>query len=417
MLMKKIVKGVTKSLFAPVTPVEVVAPTLAEEALYQANSSFQQSSINYGYWEIPNNAPKKPMDNALKTSPTSRRMRNNTPKLIPKTLRFLQGSEGYERSVYWCIKNYIPTNSLGLLYAPSAFLKSFVAIDLACSVAEGVEWCGNKVSKGAVLYVAAEGALGTSRRIRGWEIQNKRTVRNLFVLDHAIYLTSPEDMSSLQNAIKMLEESNGIKFDLIVLDTLARTFIGDENTQQDMSKFITACDSLKTEVNCSILLVHHTGKDASKGARGSSALRAACDCEFQVQRIDGSTSVNVICTKQKDDEEAKPIKLDFETVLLDIFDEEHNELETLVKINHSTQSPTIGSKLANEILEHIEAQPQKKTTRRMLREFLYPNKARLEDKERKQIQRALKVLLGTKKIMVTKLDTKPQDCDEIRLAD
>ncbi len=67
--------------------------------------------------------------------------------------------------------------------------------------------------------------------------------------------------------------------------------------------------------------------------------------------------MNVICTKQKDDEEAKPIKLDFETVLLDIFDEEHNELETLVKIKHSAQSPAIGNQLANEIIEHIEAQP------------------------------------------------------------
>lgn len=418
MFLKTLAKGAAKNLFAPAIPNEVIAMTLAEEPTYQTYSSLSQSSLSYGYRDVGSNSSKK-MEAVVPERPRQHRPKQHLePKIFPpKTLKFLKGSEGYERSVYWCIKNYIPTNSLGVMYAPSASLKSFIAIDIACSVAEGVEWCGNKVSQGAVLYVAAEGALGTSRRIKGWEIQNKKTIRNLFVLDHAIYLTTPEDMSSLQNAIKTLEEANEIKFDLIILDTLARTFLGDENTQQDMSKFITACDSLKTEINCSILLIHHSGKDASRGARGSSALRAACDCEFQVQRIDGKTSVNFISTKQKDAEEQNPIQLDFETVPLEIFDDEHNELETLVKINHSIQNLPAGSQLANRILEHIEAQPQKNTTRIMLREFIYPNKSKLEDKERKQMQRALKQLQDSKRIIITKLDTRPQDCDEIRLAD
>ena len=69
--------------------------------------------------------------------------------------------------------------------------------------------------------------------------------------------------------------------------------------------------------------------------------------------------------------------------MLDIFDEEHIELETLVKINHSFQSPTVGGQFANNILEHVKAQPHRKTTRKILRAFACPNKEKLEDKERK----------------------------------
>ncbi|OEE34432.1 hypothetical protein A1QO_07900 [Vibrio genomosp. F10 str. ZF-129] len=401
MSLKKLVIATVNNLVAP--------NQTAAEPPYNVYSSLSQASFNYGHSEgIPSKMLTKPESHAT-LSPREERI------FKPKTLKFLRGSEGYERTLYWCVKNYIPTNSMGVIYAPSASLKSFLAIDIACSVAEGFDWCGNKVKKGAVLYVAAEGALGASRRIRGWEIHNNATVNNLFVLDHAIFLTYPADMTSLKNAIKALEESNRIKFDLIILDTLARNFIGDENTQQDMSKFITACDSLKAEIECSILLIHHTGKDASKGARGSSALRAACDCEFQVQRIDGGKSLNFISTKQKDIEECEPIQIDFETVQLDVFDDEHNEIETLVKVAHSMQKKTAGNNLETKILEYIDAQPNKKITRKMLREFIYPNQKKLEDKERKQLQRALKSLQESKLIFVFQLDNRSQGSDEIQL--
>lgn len=418
MLFKILAKGAAKSLLEPAAPNEVVAMTLANEPAYQLCSSLSHSSLDYGYHEAMGSSSKKGEDIIHEPLQKPRTKQNLEPKIFtPKTLKFLKGSEGYERSIYWCVKNYIPTNSLGVMYAPSASLKSFVAIDIACSVAEGINWCGNKVSKGGVLYVAAEGALGTSRRIRGWEIENKRIVQNLFVLDHPIYLTKAEDMSSLKNSIKTLEKASGVKFDLIILDTLARTFVGDENTQQDMSKFITACDSLKAEVNCSILLVHHTGKDASKGARGSSALRAACDCEFQIQRINGSTSVSFTSTKQKDADEKPPIQLDFDTVLLGIYDEEDQELETLVKVDHSLDKTPSGDLVKDKILEYLKAQPSGKTTRKKLRDFLYPNSEKMEAKERKQFQRAMKRLLDTNKIRITLVGERPQDIDEIRFID
>lgn len=86
---------------------------------------------------------------------------------------------------------------------------------------------------------------------------------------------------------------------LIVVDTLARSFEGEENSASDMGAFVRACDRIRAETGATVLVVHHSGKDADKGARGSSALRAACDFEFKVVSP-GKKVAKLTCTKAKD---------------------------------------------------------------------------------------------------------------------
>ncbi|HHX8345316.1 TPA: helicase RepA family protein [Vibrio alginolyticus] len=351
------------------------------------------------------NYPKKKVSND-----SSPELKGITPH---KILKFLRGSQGFDRSVTWCINNIIPARSLGAIVAPSSSLKSFIAIDLACSISAGTNWCGNNVTQGATLYVAAEGALGASRRIRGWEIKNGIDAKNLFVLDHSIFLTSHADKSALISKITSIEKENNVKFTLIILDTLARNFSGDENTQKDMGEFINECDSLKSEIECSVLLIHHTGKDTSKGGRGSSSLRAACDYEFQIQRIHNTHSANFICTKQKDAEEHPPIEICLETINLGIFDDEGGEITTLVKSSDAIVKQTTNNELANRIVLFIEDQPDGKTTRKQLREHLYPLQDKLEDKERKQLQRAISELLRSDRIRIAQQGKRAEDGDEI----
>jgi RecA-family ATPase len=65
---------------------------------------------------------------------------------------------------------------------------------------------------------------------------------------------------------------------LIVIDTLARNFGGgEENTSQDMSRFIDSGDKLRKDFSASVLVLHHPGKNTEKGARGHSALLAGVD--------------------------------------------------------------------------------------------------------------------------------------------
>jgi len=86
---------------------------------------------------------------------------------------------------------------------------------------------------------------------------------------------------------------------LIVLDTLARVMAGgNENAPDDMGQLIGNCDRLRQESGSHVMLVHHTGKDEARGARGHSSLRAATDTEIEVSGGNGLSFAKV--TKQRE---------------------------------------------------------------------------------------------------------------------
>ena len=72
--------------------------------------------------------------------------------------------------------------------------------------------------------------------------------------------------------------------DLVIIDTFAHTLIGNENSGEDVGLAIKHCKGIHTATGAMVLLIHHSGKDASKGARGWSGLRAAADVELCVTR-------------------------------------------------------------------------------------------------------------------------------------
>lgn len=117
---------------------------------------------------------------------------------------------------------------------------------------------------------------------------------------------------------------------MIVLDTLARCFGGsDENAAKDMGAFIQGCDHIKAETGATVLVIHHSGKDLDKGARGSSAFRAALDVEFNVRREGEGGALVLSCTKMKDSEEPTTRAYDLSPLNLYI-DNDGEEVNSLV---------------------------------------------------------------------------------------
>ncbi|WP_276207948.1 AAA family ATPase [Photobacterium damselae] len=126
-----------------------------------------------------------------------------------------------------------------------------------------------------------------------------------------------------------MKKNNDIKVELIVLDTLARNFSGDENNNDAMGKFIRGCDFVKAFTGASVLAIHHSGKDVSKGGRGHSSLNAAIDCEFQVSH-DSKTGLTTLSnTKMKDAEEAADLVFDFKPIDLGIMCEDGEPITSL----------------------------------------------------------------------------------------
>ncbi len=68
----------------------------------------------------------------------------------------------------YLVKGLIEEGSLALLFGAPSSGKSFLALDLAASIAAGRDWCGRRVSQGPVFYIAGEGHAGVRRRLAAW---------------------------------------------------------------------------------------------------------------------------------------------------------------------------------------------------------------------------------------------------------
>ncbi len=199
--------------------------------------------------------------------------------------------------MHWLVQSIIPAEGLAALYGASGSGKSFLILDMAFSIASGeAYWFGLRVTKTRVIYICLEGELGLGKRINAWSSYFKKPIPTelRFVIQPFNLLSS--DVSDLANAIIATRGTNS----LVIIDTLNRAAPGaDENSSVDMGNIIAAAKQLQSLIGGVVLLVHHTGKDSTKGLRGHSSLYAALDNAIEVIKADNHCEWKV--GKSKDD--------------------------------------------------------------------------------------------------------------------
>ena len=209
-----------------------------------------------------------------------------------------------DEPVEWLIDGVIPDRSFIALYGPPGSFKSFHALHIAHCVATKKDWMGRRVKKsGAVLYLAGEGFGGIGARIKACKIHHQiEQGAPIYIVRHQLNLrSSAEDFNALMMAIVQLVEQTGMEFCLAIVDTLARAFGGgNENSSEDMGAFITAMGKIQEFLNCALMVLHHSGKDAAKGLRGHSSLLGAVDTELELLRFDEQMKGVLTISKQKD---------------------------------------------------------------------------------------------------------------------
>lgn len=205
----------------------------------------------------------------------------------------------------WLVHDTITEHGLTLIYGPTGSYKSFLALDLALHVAQGASWCARPTIPGRVIYCAGEGASGIKKRITAWSDAHQADAIDTFGMVATMPIFGDDDQLR-EFAVECLTWKPG----LIVFDTVAHAMAGmDENTQKDSGLFVARCAELARTLDCAVILVHHTGKDANKGARGSTVLPAACDTILEVSKP-RPLEMLVSMPKQKDAEAwTKPIGL------------------------------------------------------------------------------------------------------------
>jgi len=183
------------------------------------------------------------------------------------------------------VQGLLTTGGSSMLYGDSHSGKTFFTIDLAAAIARGCDWMGRRVEQGLVLYLAAESPESVRCRLQAYQKHHCVRVPNFFIAQKAINLFADNvDMEAIIEEVRALEAEHGQPVRLIVGDTLARMSAGaNENMGQDMGRVIARIDQIRSACSTAhFMLIHHTGRNASAGARGWTGMRAAVDTEIEV---------------------------------------------------------------------------------------------------------------------------------------
>lgn len=236
----------------------------------------------------------------------------------------------------YLIDDLLPASGVAAIYGPPGSYKSFMALDLALSISTGKDWHGlESEMPGTVLYVAAEGANGVRERIAAWCKHHRRNHGPIMLMPIPVMLDSAIEVQALIEALMAERDASNQPIRMIVIDTLARSHSGDENSAKDIGLILNACFRISNSLdNCMVLLVTHTGKDLEKGIRGSSAINGAVYCSFLVTKPSVGQML-VKNTKQKDGVEVEPMRFAMELVSLGISDRKGRERRSLVPILES----------------------------------------------------------------------------------
>ena len=201
----------------------------------------------------PTPTPDADEDNASETKSTLRRLPMDKLLTQPFPFDFIEGVffDGQASTI-------TGRNSAG---------KTFFVIDAAMHVATGQKWRGHDVAQRNVLYIALEGATGIRERVEAWGKHHKVDPHTIpfAVMDGSMNLLR-NDKATEQDVLAFARQCEA---KWIIIETLARLMPGgNESGGEDMGTVIQVLNKLRRATGAHVTVVHHLGKDKSKGSRG-----------------------------------------------------------------------------------------------------------------------------------------------------
>ncbi len=205
----------------------------------------------------------------------------------------------------YLVDHLLMQKSFSMMIGESNVGKTFIALDLAYHIVCGKPWRGFKVKPFSVLYIATEGTQGIRNRIVGVKrhYPEYETGPNyIYVIYQSVdFYTNNNHLKEIKKFMLEIEERDSCRFGMVIVDTLSRALAGgNENSPDDIGKVIARFDHLRDAMNVHVMLVHHKGKDMSRGGRGHSKLGCDIDTVIDIVGVTGDTGV-IQLPKQKDD--------------------------------------------------------------------------------------------------------------------
>jgi len=234
------------------------------------------------------------------------------------------------------VKNVLMREALAAIFGPSGSGTSFTAIDLAFAISDGREWFGCRVTPCDVLYIGLEGEAGLARRVKAYRKRHGTDVgKRVRFIAAPFSLLYPDDIDALVATVK----EAGIRDGVTVLDTLNAATPGmDENASGAMGLAIAAVKRIRDECGGLVILIHHPGKDETKGLRGHSSLHAALDTVIEVSRKGDRRAWKL--TKAKDGADGAEHQFRLEVVEVGT-DEDGDPITSCVIVPEETAADTV----------------------------------------------------------------------------
>ncbi|HEY4175848.1 MAG TPA: AAA family ATPase [Kofleriaceae bacterium] len=198
----------------------------------------------------------------------------------------------------WLIEELWADEAVGIVGGEPKCCKSFLALDMAVSVAGGVP-CLRRFAPaqtGRVLLFAAEDALHVVRqRLAGIALAAGRALDDLDI--HVI--TAPSVRLDIERDRDALTETVGeLRPKLLVLDPFVRLHRVDENLSGEVAPLLAYLRELQRRFHVAVVLVHHARKGGAKmragqALRGSSEFHAWGDSNLYLRRHGDQLALSV----------------------------------------------------------------------------------------------------------------------------
>lgn len=229
----------------------------------------------------------------------------------------------------WAVYQFIAAGSVAWIYGAPGSLKTFTALDIACRVATGSEWCGRKTKQGPVLYISAEGGRDIHFRRKAWEVINGPAP--MLKIVNECPLIDEGNLHGIEAHIEDIKEVTGEPPAMLFIDTYAQTSTGD--TKEVVSAYIRKLQALlsRKAPGCAVVVIDHATKEGNTWM-GSLAKLGNIDLMAMAHKKGDVVTLTMRGGKGKIRGAADfdDIKLKAEPVGIGVTDEIGEEISTLV---------------------------------------------------------------------------------------
>lgn len=230
--------------------------------------------------------------------------KNNTPNTLSKFYPYdLTETEAFQPPA-WIIPDLIPERGTVQIAGKHKSFKTFLALDMALGIAAGARTFGYVPEARPVVYAVGENAHAlVLNHVPAWCEAREVTRPIPFYVVAAVPQASV--LGEAQELVKAVR-ARGIVPGVLVIDTATRALRGlDENSAKDMGLFSAMCEFLQKELACTVIVIRHTGKDESRGGRGSNVIEGDFDTMLHVVRHEKSMTVALSVKEQRNAAEAE----------------------------------------------------------------------------------------------------------------